>query len=77
MGNDESTELGRSNTIYISSGLSGSIFTFLIQFEFYLIKRLRFEIFSLPMVLEFHLVFLHICSFFLKFSNLNSKIDDF
>jgi hypothetical protein len=36
-------ELGRPNTIYMSSGPSGPIFTFLIQFEFYPTKRSRFE----------------------------------
>jgi hypothetical protein len=35
-------ELGRPNTIYISSGPSEPIFTFLIQFEFYPINRPRF-----------------------------------
>jgi hypothetical protein len=32
-------ELGRPNTIYMSSGPSGPIFTFFIQFEFYPTKR--------------------------------------
>jgi hypothetical protein len=52
-------ELGRPNTIYMSSGPSGPIFTFLIQFEFYPTKRSRFENFSPPIFLEFYLVFLH------------------
>jgi hypothetical protein len=50
-------ELGRRNTIYMSSGPSGPIFMFLIQFEFYPTKWSRFEKKSPPMFLEFHLVF--------------------
>jgi hypothetical protein len=57
-------ELRRPNTIYMSGGLSGPIFTFLIQFEFYPIKRSRFEKKSPPMFLEFHLVFYIIFSDF-------------
>jgi hypothetical protein len=72
-----SVELGRPNTIYMSSGPSGPIFTFLIQFKFYPTKRSIFENFSPPMFLEFHLVFyiifLDFFLFFLKFSNLNFK----
>jgi hypothetical protein len=41
----------------MSSGPSGLIFTFLIQFEFYPTKRSIFGIFSPPMFLEFHLFF--------------------
>jgi hypothetical protein len=47
----------RGNTIYVSSGPSGPILTFFIQFEFYPIKRSRFEKISSPMFLEFDLVF--------------------
>jgi hypothetical protein len=50
-------ELGRSNTIYMSSGPSWPIFMFLIQFEFYPTKQSRFEKISPPMFLEFHLIF--------------------
>jgi hypothetical protein len=60
-------ELGRPNTIYMSSGPSGPIFMFLIQFEFYPTKRSRFEKISPPMFLEFHLVFLHNFSRFFIF----------
>jgi hypothetical protein len=63
------TELGRPNIIYMSNGSSGPIFTFLIQFEFYLTKRSRFEIFSLTMFLEFHLVFFTYFLYFLFFRN--------
>jgi hypothetical protein len=66
------TELGRLNTIYISSGPSESIFMFLIQFKFYPTKRLRFEKFSPPMFLEIYLIFYIIFSdflFFPKFPN--------
>jgi hypothetical protein len=48
---------GRPNSIYVSSGPSGPIFIFLIQFEFYPTKRSRFEIFSPPMPLESDIVF--------------------
>jgi hypothetical protein len=58
----------------MSSGPSASIFTFLIQFKFYLIKLSRFEKISPPMFLEFHLVFLHnFLDFFPEFPNLNFK----
>jgi hypothetical protein len=56
---DCSAELGIPNAIYMSSGPSGPIFTFSIQFEFYPTKRSIFGIFSPPRFLEFHLVFLH------------------
>jgi hypothetical protein len=71
-------ELGRPNTIYMSSGPSGPIFTFLIQFEFYPIKRSRFENFSPPIFLEFHLVFHIIFSdFFWNFQIWIQKIGNF
>jgi hypothetical protein len=75
-----SAELGRPNTIYMSSGSSGPIFIFLIQFEFYPTKRSIFGNFSPPMFLEFHLVFLHIFQIFLFFQIFQiwiSNIDDF
>jgi hypothetical protein len=62
-----SAELGRPNTIYMSSWPSGPIFMFLIQFEFYRTKQLRFHKISPPMFLEFDLVFLHIFFIFKKF----------
>jgi hypothetical protein len=49
------------------------IFTFLIQFEFYPTKWLRFEKISPPMFLEFDLVFLHNFPIFSIFLNINSK----
>jgi hypothetical protein len=68
---DCSVELGRPNAIYMSSGPSGPIFIFLIQFEFYPTKRSIFGIFSPPMSLEFHLVFYIIFSdFFFIFSEI-------
>jgi hypothetical protein len=75
---DTVVELGRPNTIYMSSGPSGPIFTFFIQFEFYPTKRSRFEKFSPPM-LEFHLVFLQNFSrfFFQNFRISIQKICDF
>jgi hypothetical protein len=66
-------ELGRPNTIYMSSGPSGPIFIFLIQFEFYPTKRSRFEKFSPPIFLEFYLVFYINFPVFLKFLDFNSK----
>jgi hypothetical protein len=58
-----SAESERENSIYVSNGQSGPIFIFLIQFEFYLIKRSRFEKFYSPIFLEFDLVFLQIFLF--------------
>jgi hypothetical protein len=63
-----SVELGRPNTIYMSSG---PIFTFLIQFEFYPTKRPRFEKNSSPMFFKFHLVFLQKFSRFFIFSKIS------
>jgi hypothetical protein len=59
----------------MSSGSSGHIFIFLIQFEFYPTKWSGFEKKnSPPMFLEFDLIFLHIFPNFLSiFSNLNSE----
>jgi hypothetical protein len=69
-----SADSRRPNTIYVSSGSSEPIFTFLIQFKFYPIKRFRFEKKSPPMFLEFDLVFFtYFSEFVLKISNLNSK----
>jgi hypothetical protein len=65
-------EFRRLNAIYMSSGSSRPIFTFLIQFEFYPTKRLRFEKISPPMFLEFHLVFTYFSRFFYFF-----KISEF
>jgi hypothetical protein len=58
----------RGNTIYVSSG---PILTFFIQFEFYPIKRSRFEKISSPMFLEFDLVFyiIFLDSFYIFFQN--------
>jgi hypothetical protein len=61
----------------MSSGPSGPIFIFLIQFEFYPTKQSIFGNFSPPIFLELHLVFYIIFSdfflFFPKFLNLNFK----
>jgi hypothetical protein len=64
MGNDESTvrpswrgRVRETEYHIYEYGLSGPIFTFLIQFEFYPTKQSRFKKISLPMFLEFHLVF--------------------
>jgi hypothetical protein len=59
--------VGETKYIYMSGGPSGPIFMFLIQFDFYPTKRSRFEKISPPMLLEFHLVFLHIFPDFLFF----------
>jgi hypothetical protein len=70
-------ELGRPNTIYMSSGPSGHIFMFLIQFEFYSTKWLRFEKKISTNVLRisssFYIFFLDFFIFFSKFLNFNSK----
>jgi hypothetical protein len=71
----------RGNTIYVHSGPSGAILTFLIHFEFYPTKRSRFEKLSLPVFLEFDLVFymiFHNFQFFKKLFRIwNPKITEF
>jgi hypothetical protein len=70
-------KLERLNTIYMSSGPSKPIFTFLIQFEFYLTKQSRFEKKFSTNVIRISSSFLHnffrFFLFFSKFLNFNSK----
>jgi hypothetical protein len=73
-------ELGRPNTIYMSSGPSGPIFTFLIQFEFYPTKRSRFEKKFSTNVLRISSSFFYIIFpdfFFQNFQISIQKIGDF